>query len=753
MAKISAPYNFVPLNEKVFFPPWANLVNHDIPFKDGLSGQIELEIKAETPIFIHGEEEVNDENPQYKQYRFPKKGKRYYIPGSSIRNMLRSVVEIMSFSKLNIINNYKKTGFRDMANPNLYNLRKGISRELRYGWLFKNNKGIYIESNGVVGDLRKELENTVNIRNHPNFSHMRSCYRRNLNETDRPTLSKKYSKYHEKNKYSAINYSSQDDEPVIVLTGYISEKTHEFIFKKPSFTTDHSVSEELFNNFKLANIVEGKYNDNWSFWEDKFNNNLAVPVFYRVDKKNNVIDFGLTVLYKMLHKNSVLDILKKNQPEYDDNRLDLTETIFGKADNSYKLKSRVIVEHAFTDEDKEIHEYKKQNLVLGEPKHSFYPNYIKQKVNADGFLNSENKYITAKYQTLSNNNAVLSGRKRYPVHSKESFDPSDINQEVPENQEVITSFYPLDIGTVFKTKIKYHNLLPVELGALLSAITFHNTNNCKHNIGFAKPYGFGRIKIKIKNDNFSDKYMSLYEKLLNDFTNREMNKDWLETDQLKELFSMAFMLENQDRDKLKYMKLADFQQIKKAKKEDYDDCKKRLNKERVSDSERIRIEQPKALPLYSDFMKITNLSIKSMINPNSENLDLNYWDKAVMLDTKNLKLSEKINKIKNQLETINTKLYKLQSNLKKIEKKSHELTSISFKDIVNNQNQILPVIIKSLKPKIATTKIDGKLTDVQLIIPKWIDISKLSIGEEIKVKIHQISVKNQKIVSVKIIED
>ena len=49
---VKAPYNFVPLPEDVFFPQWADYISHDIPFKDGLDGTIELTITAQTPVFI-----------------------------------------------------------------------------------------------------------------------------------------------------------------------------------------------------------------------------------------------------------------------------------------------------------------------------------------------------------------------------------------------------------------------------------------------------------------------------------------------------------------------------------------------------------------------------------------------------------------------------------------------------------------------------------------------------------------------------
>ena len=32
--KITAPYNFVPLKEKVFYPSWSDLVTQDLPFSD-----------------------------------------------------------------------------------------------------------------------------------------------------------------------------------------------------------------------------------------------------------------------------------------------------------------------------------------------------------------------------------------------------------------------------------------------------------------------------------------------------------------------------------------------------------------------------------------------------------------------------------------------------------------------------------------------------------------------------------------------
>ena len=52
MTKIKAPYNFVPLADKVVYPKWEKAVNHDVPFADSESGTISVRIKTHSPIFV-----------------------------------------------------------------------------------------------------------------------------------------------------------------------------------------------------------------------------------------------------------------------------------------------------------------------------------------------------------------------------------------------------------------------------------------------------------------------------------------------------------------------------------------------------------------------------------------------------------------------------------------------------------------------------------------------------------------------------
>lgn len=91
---LTSPYNFVPLNKKVYIPDWYNLVSQDIPFEDGEDGYIELTWHNDSPLFIRDKDKDDDKHAPMNI------NGRYFIPGSSIKGMLRNVLSILSFGKM-----------------------------------------------------------------------------------------------------------------------------------------------------------------------------------------------------------------------------------------------------------------------------------------------------------------------------------------------------------------------------------------------------------------------------------------------------------------------------------------------------------------------------------------------------------------------------------------------------------------------------------------------------------------------------
>ncbi|MCR4942210.1 MAG: TIGR03986 family CRISPR-associated RAMP protein [Campylobacter sp.] len=227
---------------------------------------------------------------------------------------------------------------------------------------------------------------------------------------------------------------------------------------------------------------------------------------------------------------------------------DLASLIFGYTSKEKSLKGRVFISHAKCTTQNPSKD-KPATLVLSSPKASYYPIYIKQNEKLQ------------KYKTYDDLDATISGYKRYPVHEKISTSQTGNN-----NEDIKTTLIPLKAGAKFRFKIAVHNLNPIELGALFSAITFHNTPECFHSIGMAKPFGYGKIKLEIKSLNGFEKspqeYMSDFETALNAALFSTQAKKWHESEQIANLFSMSVP---QNDENLKYMELKNFATAKRDK--------------------------------------------------------------------------------------------------------------------------------------------------------------------------------------------
>ena len=115
---IKSPYNFVPLSPIVIFPGWAGQVSHDIPFKDGISGKIDLEVTLKSDTYIKDSEEGSEKF--FKATFINKDGKpeeKFVIPGTSFKGMIRNVLEIATLGKMQKFND-DRYSIRDLNNSN-----------------------------------------------------------------------------------------------------------------------------------------------------------------------------------------------------------------------------------------------------------------------------------------------------------------------------------------------------------------------------------------------------------------------------------------------------------------------------------------------------------------------------------------------------------------------------------------------------------------------------------------------------------
>jgi RAMP superfamily protein len=167
---VHTPFRFAPIHRWVYFPAWGELATHDVPFADGLCGEITVEIEAKTPLLIGGgrrKGRARDELSQEDQERWPegREGEvrpfrirrrngtvSYGIPGSSLQGMVRSILEIVTFARLGPRIAERRFGIRDLLRPAEPFYQRRLADSSRPNG---DNGPQHIKSNVQAGWLRK----------------------------------------------------------------------------------------------------------------------------------------------------------------------------------------------------------------------------------------------------------------------------------------------------------------------------------------------------------------------------------------------------------------------------------------------------------------------------------------------------------------------------------------------------------------------------------------------------------------------
>lgn len=564
MGLIKAPFNFVPLSQEVFLPDWADLISHDIPFSDGVSGTIELKFISKTQVFVrngHTKDDAAKQNGEYTSFSKSPDGK-YFIPGTTMKGCFRSVLEIMSFGKLTQVDD-KSFGKRDLDDKSYTTLMRNV----RCGWMYRSGEDIFIEDHGTpkkigVDEIKSLIDNKTVLSDFVKGKSSKDSDKGS--EKDRLSMKKYEIVYRVKTNCGNAIFSDEDfakflasdvyllkhQDGTVVLTGQSSKRYYDPDAKKPKVGKDGvkigcwkgkgkeyifpseikatlPVRKETFHSFET---IHENSDDYTLFWKKKLNLGQKIPVFFIIEN-NDIHSIGLSGLYKYPYKNSVSDAIPQALKDGEDGivKPDLAQCLFGYTDRNSALRGRVHFGHAFTNQQMIA---APKSFVASSPKPSYYPIYVKDGKNWD-FANE------------------ISGRKRYPTRNQE------INVDVAEMKDSLKQkCQMLGKGTLFNETITFHNLKPAELGALLSAITFHGMqNNCYHNIGFGKALGYGKIMIQSYKLRFVDNpdvgyYLSAYENMM-----VHNIPGWLQSSQLKELFSMASGIPMGKDSEFKYMKM------------------------------------------------------------------------------------------------------------------------------------------------------------------------------------------------------
>ncbi len=558
---INSPYNFVPLSKHVFMPDWSQIVSMDIPFSDGYSGSIDIEVENVAPVYIRNggnhpeKQDEKHESRDYQEFFQVTPNGSYAIPGTSLKGVIRNVLEIASFGRITADDH--RYGVRDLRNQEVYtshfthNVGGAFEATVDAGWLAEENEGWVL----YPCDFAKIDHRNIN-------QHLQLNLGRERESGCRKTLRYERSPEHAKVRFiigqparhnhgkgnffyrkAEISFNPKDQAGVLVLTGQPSTgpkaKHMEFVFFNDS-KTPIKITDKTRKDFEFIHSSDtGVPNEEWDFWRKRLRNGQRVPVFYK-GTKTSIDSMGLAMMFRLPYKHSIHEAIGNTSPDHiKRNCPDLAETIFGYVDDKDALRGRVQFETLEMSGSQKSGETVR--AVLNGPKPTFYPNYLEQ---AGDQLRGT--LLKNRYQTFMDDDCRIRGWKRYPIRKGVTVNPGTRNVE--------TCFKPMPVGCKFKGRVNLHNLRPTELGALLWCLTFGGNNAALHSLGMAKPLGYGAVKISVTGaeivssngkavawDKEKDAFINAYRNLMTQFLKAKDAKspDWEKTDQIIHLVEMA----------------------------------------------------------------------------------------------------------------------------------------------------------------------------------------------------------------------
>jgi len=575
---LDAPYNFVPLSDWVHIPDWGNQVSHDIPFQDGLSGEIHYELVADSPLLVGGEQEKSGNGPGKVRPVTDADG-NYIIPGSSLKGMLRAVTEIAAFGRMRFVDDFLP-GLRDLGIDGLKSSYHGlVVNKMRTGWLqWDEESGEHrLYPCDSIPVRHEKLERWMGMKQ-PLFQTdmtVREKYEAWANacvndewvmdpkalipfEIEKETQGKGFVD-------KAVPLDDANQAGYLVLTGQIAGKKHDFLLMDHG-EKYHTISEEEWQQFLGAHEFERGVNKQtgqsgaWGgYWRERYYTGHEMPVFWvKVGKRTKISLAKLPRLAADYGVHQAIDSVGSDHlASLDDpgSGYDLADLLFGAVGEQPEtaLKGRVSLESASAGPEVAMVEH--PPCILNGPKAGFFPNYLKQQGDAaQGRGGNGFQYQT--YMELNGKRPQARGFKRYPVKGAES------NKVIPApanngNTDVQVQLTTLEPGTRFRGRIIFHNLKPVELGALLWVTTWGGEKKLRHSLGMGKPFGFGQChfevdekKSQLRSNMAPAEWIPLSEKLIREWLDEfmdhmeeahqeEKHMGWLSSHNIRSLIAMA----------------------------------------------------------------------------------------------------------------------------------------------------------------------------------------------------------------------
>lgn len=368
-----------------------------------------------------------------------------------------------------------------------------------------------------------------------------------------------------KDQASLRGASSSRQSGTLVFTGMPSDRKHmEFFFFNPS--VPEPVDETVLRLFRSVCEQQEKVSPTWKWRDLDFSAGRPIPVFF-IREGQKVRQIGLSMMFKMAGDNSVGDLIKNTgkgihrAPETDDS-IDLPTRLFGRigpdrsrGGDAQSFRGRLSFGWAVA-RNGTWRNGAAVRVHLQKPKPGFYPAYVRQRDHSgvDGTrLAGKVAYRTYMDWTgKPKEHEEIRGWKRYPVLTDRN--PERTAPDAP----ALVPLVPGPNGKpIFDATLRYHNLHPVELGAVIWAVTWGGDDQLRHSIGMGKPLGWGQLKVSATLSEEQKAALDAFVQAMEAWARRNgLATGWKGSVQINQLSAMANpAVGNRNRDQLKQMVL------------------------------------------------------------------------------------------------------------------------------------------------------------------------------------------------------
>ncbi len=548
-----APYNFVPLPERMV--PAPELPDQD-RYGDGLlTGRIECELETCSPLYVRGMMTPDDyrafgeKGPDQLSVAEKEKRAPFFsaeetqveghpkpaIPGSSLRGMIRTLIEIAGFGRMRWVGEKPTFTFRAVAASRDDPLREPyrqvigpFGRNVRAGYLVQRGDDWYVQPArtpreiGLPSDeaFLKIKERNISGRDLPNYVRLDDPkYRPQIHHVrfDAETRRSQRGDYVAVTRIAAAKGSSLRYEGYLVCSGNMKEasgsreqrsprKSHALVLMPNERARTLKIRPQAIRDY-LAGLTDYQ-KEMLTDWSGKNSVTMGClgdlkPVFY-VAEGNEVVYFGHSPNFRIPARLYGAD-RAATPPDFvpaelrDDPRPDLADAIFGWVENqdfpTGQRAGRVFFEDARFVGAREGVWLQRNPItphVLSGPKVTTFQHYLVQDRQAGH--DPDRKETLAHYGSRPDTTQVR-GHKLY-WHRGASPD-IEASATEREHESQLTRIVPVKAGVRFTFTVHFENLRPEELGALWWALTLPGEPGkaYRHKLGMGKPLGMGAVKI------------------------------------------------------------------------------------------------------------------------------------------------------------------------------------------------------------------------------------------------------------------